>query len=180
MTAAAPALLTLSDISKSFTGVAALRGINLTIHAGQVHTLLGENGAGKSTLIKILAGVHQADSGTMLLDGTPYRPANPRQAAARGIAVVFQELSLCNNLTVAENILATREPAHYGIINRKALYRRARELVQDLNLPIDVEARVADLSIAQRQLVEIAKGLSHDARVIILDEPTSSLSDAEA
>ena len=180
MTAAAPALLTLSDISKSFTGVAALRGINLTIHAGQVHTLLGENGAGKSTLIKILAGVHQADSGTMLLDGTPYRPANPRQAAARGIAVVFQELSLCNNLTVAENILATREPARYGIINRKALYRRARELVQGLNLPIDVEARVADLSIAQRQLVEIAKGLSHDARVIILDEPTSSLSDAEA
>ncbi|MFC0034804.1 sugar ABC transporter ATP-binding protein [Cardiobacterium valvarum] len=180
MTAAAPALLNLRDISKSFTGVAALRGINLTIHAGQVHTLLGENGAGKSTLIKILAGVHQADSGTMLLDGTPYRPANPRQAAARGIAVVFQELSLCNNLTVAENILATREPARYGIINRKALYRRARELVQDLNLPIDVEARVADLSIAQRQLVEIAKGLSHDARVIILDEPTSSLSDAEA
>ena len=180
MTAAAPALLNLRDISKSFTGVVALRGINLTIHAGQVHTLLGENGAGKSTLIKILAGVHQADSGTMLLDGTPYRPANPRQAAARGIAVVFQELSLCNNLTVAENILATREPARYGIINRKALYRRARELVQDLNLPIDVEARVADLSIAQRQLVEIAKGLSHDARVIILDEPTSSLSDAEA
>ena len=81
---------------------------------------------------------------------------------------------------MAENILATREPARYGIINRKALYRRARELVQDLNLPIDVEARVADLSIAQRQLVEIAKGLSHDARVIILDEPTSSLSDAEA
>ena len=180
MTAAAPALLNLRDISKSFTGVAALRGINLTIHAGQVHTLLGENGAGKSTLIKILAGVHQPSGGSMTLDGAPYAPASPREAAARGIAVVFQELSLCNNLTVAENILATREPARYGFINRKALYRRARQLVDELQLPVDVEARVADLSIAQRQLVEIAKGLSHEAKVVILDEPTSSLSDAEA
>ena len=181
MTAAADdALLQLRGIGKVFTGVAALRDINLTVRAGQVHTLLGENGAGKSTLIKILAGVHQPSGGSMTLDGAPYAPASPREAAARGIAVVFQELSLCNNLTVAENILATREPARYGIINRRALYRRARQLVEELQLPVDVEARVADLSIAQRQLVEIAKGLSHDAKVVILDEPTSSLSDAEA
>ena len=181
MTAAADdALLQLRGIGKVFTGVAALRDINLTVRAGQVHTLLGENGAGKSTLIKILAGVHQPSGGSMTLDGAPYAPASAREAAARGIAVVFQELSLCNNLTVAENILATREPARYGFINRKALYRRARQLVDELQLPVDVEARVADLSIAQRQLVEIAKGLSHEAKVVILDEPTSSLSDAEA
>ena len=181
MTATADdALLQLRGIGKVFTGVAALRDINLTVRAGQVHTLLGENGAGKSTLIKILAGVHQPSGGSMTLDGAPYAPASPREAAARGIAVVFQELSLCNNLTVAENILATREPARYGIINRRALYHRARQLVDELQLPVDVEARVADLSIAQRQLVEIAKGLSHDAKVVILDEPTSSLSDAEA
>ena len=178
--AADDALLQLRGIGKTFTGVAALRDINLTVRAGRVHTLLGENGAGKSTLIKILAGVHQPSGGSMMLSGAPYAPASPREAAARGIAVVFQELSLCNNLTVAENILATREPARYGIINRRALYRRARQLVAELQLPVDVDARVADLSIAQRQLVEIAIGLSHDAKVVILDEPTSSLSEAEA
>ena len=181
MTAAVDdALLQLRGIGKVFTGVAALRDINLTVRAGQVHTLLGENGAGKSTLIKILAGVHQPSGGSMTLDGAPYAACKPARGGARGIAVVFQELSLCNNLTVAENILATREPARYGFINRKALYRRARQLVDELQLPVDVEARVADLSIAQRQLVEIAKGLSHEAKVVILDEPTSSLSDAEA
>lgn len=178
--AADDALLQLRGIGKTFTGVAALRDINLTVRAGRVHTLLGENGAGKSTLIKILAGVHQPSGGSMMLSGAPYAPASPREAAARGIAVVFQELSLCNNLTVAENILATREPARYGIINRRALYRRARQLVDELQLPVDVDARVADLSIAQRQLVEIAKGMSHEAKVVILDEPTSSLSEAEA
>ena len=115
MTAAVDdALLQLRGIGKVFTGVAALRDINLTVRAGQVHTLLGENGAGKSTLIKILAGVHQPSGGSMTLDGAPYAPASPREAAARGIAVVFQELSLCNNLTVAENILERKErPVRY-------------------------------------------------------------------
>ncbi|MDO5091602.1 MAG: sugar ABC transporter ATP-binding protein [Cardiobacteriaceae bacterium] len=173
-------LLSLHGIGKRFAGVAALQGVDLTLRRGRVHTLLGENGAGKSTLIKILAGVHQPGEGTMQRHGKPYAPKNPREAAAAGIAVVFQELSLCNHLTVAENIFATREPARFGFIDRKALYAKARALVADLDLPIDVEARVADLSIAQRQLVEIAKGLSHAAEVVILDEPTSSLSDAEA
>ena len=115
MTAAADdALLQLRGIGKTFTGVAALRDINLTVRAGRVHTLLGENGAGKSTLIKILAGVHQPSGGSMMLSGAPYAPASPREAAARGIAVVFQELSLCNNLTVAENILERKErPVRY-------------------------------------------------------------------
>lgn len=172
-------LLSLHGIGKRFAGIPALQGIDLALRRGRVHTLLGENGAGKSTLIKILAGVHQPSEGTMMLRGKPYAPQNPREAAKSGIAVVFQELSLCNNLSVAENMLATREPSRFGFIDRKALYRRAQALVEDLGLPVDVHARVADLSIAQRQLVEIAKGLSHDADVVILDEPTSSLSDSE-
>lgn len=173
-------LLTLQDIGKRFGAVTALQGISFNLRRGRVHTLLGENGAGKSTLIKILAGVHQPSSGTMTLRGEHYAPESPTVAAQSGIAVVFQELSLCNHLSVAENILATREPATFGFIHRKALYRRAETLVQELGLPVDVHARVADLSIAQRQLVEIAKGLSHEADVVILDEPTSSLSDSEA
>lgn len=174
------ALLVLQGVGKRFGVVTALHDITLTVRAGRVHTLLGENGAGKSTLIKILAGVHAPSEGQMFLRGEPFAPQDPRAAAQSGIAVVFQELSLCNNLTVAENILATREPARFGFIGRKALYRKAQALVEDLGLPVDVYARVGDLSIAQRQLVEIAKGLSHDAQVVILDEPTSSLSDSEA
>ncbi len=116
----------------------------------------------------------------MWLRGEPYSPATPQEAARRGLAIVFQELSLCNNLSVAENILATREPSRLGWISDAKLIAKAKALVDDLGLPINVHAKVGDLSMAQRQLVEIAKGLSHDADVVILDEPTSSLSDSEA
>lgn len=177
---AADTILKITDVTKSFGQVAALKGMRLEVRRGRVHTLLGENGAGKSTLMKILAGVHGATSGEIVLDGQPYRPANPQEAASLGLAIVFQELSLCNNLTVAENILATREPRRFGFINDKALVAKAQRIVADLGLPIDVTEKVGNLSIAQRQLVEIAKGLSHDAKVVILDEPTSSLSDSEA
>ncbi len=173
-------VLKISNVTKSFGQVAALKSMRLEVRRGRVHTLLGENGAGKSTLMKILAGVHNATSGEIFLDDQPYRPANPQQASALGLAIVFQELSLCNNLTVAENILATREPRRFGFINDKALVARAKAIVAELGLPIDVTEKVGNLSIAQRQLVEIAKGLSHDAKVVILDEPTSSLSDSEA
>lgn len=173
-------ILKITDVTKSFGQVAALKGMRLEVRRGRVHTLLGENGAGKSTLMKILAGVHTATSGEITLDGQAYRPASPQDAASLGLAIVFQELSLCNNLTVAENILATREPRRFGFINDKALVAQARRIVADLGLPIDVTEKVGNLSIAQRQLVEIAKGLSHDAEVVILDEPTSSLSDSEA
>ncbi|HEV7310043.1 sugar ABC transporter ATP-binding protein [Ensifer sp.] len=173
-------ILEIDNVTKSFGQVAALRGMRLKVRRGRVHTLLGENGAGKSTLMKILAGVHEATSGAITLDGKPYRPADPQDAASLGLAIVFQELSLCSNLTVAENILATREPRRFGFINDKALIARARAIVADLGLPIDVSEKVGNLSIAQRQLVEIAKGLSHEAKVVILDEPTSSLSDSEA
>ncbi|ASJ63258.1 sugar ABC transporter ATP-binding protein [Sinorhizobium meliloti] len=177
---AADTILKITDVTKSFGQVAALKGMRLQVRRGRVHTLLGENGAGKSTLMKILAGVHGATSGEIVLDGQAYRPANPQEAASLGLAIVFQELSLCNNLTVAENILATREPRRFGFINDKALVAKAHRIVADLRLPIDVTEKVGNLSIAQRQLVEIAKGLSHDAKVVILDEPTSSLSDSEA
>ncbi|MDX0591252.1 ATP-binding cassette domain-containing protein [Sinorhizobium medicae] len=173
-------ILKITDVTKSFGQVAALKGMRLEVRRGRVHTLLGENGAGKSTLMKILAGVHTATSGEITLDGQAYRPASPQDAASLGLAIVFQELSLCNNLTVAENILATREPRRFAFINDKALVAQARRIVADLGLPIDVTEKVGNLSIAQRQLVEIAKGLSHDAEVVILDEPTSSLSDSEA
>lgn len=175
-----PPVLSLHHIARHFGPVIALKHMNLEVHRGRVHTLLGENGAGKSTLMKILAGVHPASSGEMHLRGEPYAPSTPQEAARNGLAIVFQELSLCNNLTVAENILATREPARLGWISDARLVARARALVDELGLPINVHARVGDLSMAQRQLVEIAKGLSHEADVVILDEPTSSLSDSEA
>ncbi|GAB1583979.1 sugar ABC transporter ATP-binding protein [Phyllobacterium phragmitis] len=173
-------VLEIRDVAKSFGPVTALKSMRLKVRRGRVHTILGENGAGKSTLMKILAGVFRPTSGSILLDGAPYAPSDPQDAARAGLTIVFQELSLCNNLTVAENILATREPATAGFINDRALTARAAAIVNELNLPVDVSDKVANLSIAQRQLVEIAKGLSIDAKVVILDEPTSSLSDSEA
>ncbi|KKX27113.1 sugar ABC transporter ATP-binding protein [Rhizobium sp. LC145] len=176
----ADTILKITDISKTFGPVAALKNMHLDVRRGRVHTLLGENGAGKSTLMKILAGIYQPTEGSISFEGKPYHPANPQDAAAFGLTIVFQELSLCNNMTVAENILATREPATAGFINDRKLNGRAAEIVRELGLPISVEAKVGDLSIAQRQLVEIAKGLSIEAKIVILDEPTSSLSDSEA
>lgn len=175
-----PPVLSLSNVAKHFGPVTALKRMDLNVKRGRVHTLLGENGAGKSTLMKVLAGVHAPSAGDIRLRGEPYAPASPQEAARSGLAIVFQELSLCNNLSVAENILATREPSRLGWISDSKLIARAKALVDDLGLPINVHARVGDLSMAQRQLVEIAKGLSHDADVVILDEPTSSLSDSEA
>lgn len=173
-------VLSVRDVKKNFGPVEALKNMQMKIRPGRVHTILGENGAGKSTLMKILVGVHPPTSGEMELDGQPYLPQNPTEAALRGLAIVFQELSLCNNLSVAENIMATHEPARWGFINDRKLRQQAATLVQDLGLPVNVDAKVGHLSIAQRQLVEIAKGLSHPAKVLILDEPTSSLSDSEA
>ncbi|PDT50125.1 D-xylose ABC transporter ATP-binding protein [Sinorhizobium fredii] len=173
-------VLQIRDVAKSFGSVQALKRMNLSVRRGRVHTLLGENGAGKSTLMKILAGVYKPTSGTILLDGKTYQPQNPRAARAHGISIVFQELSLCRNLSVAENIFASHEPSRFGFVRDRELIANAEALIEDLGLPVDVRVKVADLSIAQRQLVEIAKGLSLPADVIILDEPTSSLSDNEA
>ena len=176
----AETVLEIRDVAKSFGAVQALKRMNLKVRRGRVHTLLGENGAGKSTLMKILAGVYKPTSGDIMLDGKAYHPQNPRDARAHGISIVFQELSLCRNLSVAENIFASHEPSRFGFIRDRELVGSAEALIEDLGLPVDVHAKVGDLSIAQRQLVEIAKGLSLPADVIILDEPTSSLSDSEA
>lgn len=173
-------VLEIRNMAKSFGVVQALRRMNLKVRRGRVHTLLGENGAGKSTLMKILAGVYTPTSGEIFLDGKQYQPQNPRHARAHGISIVFQELSLCRNLSVAENIYASHEPSRFGFIQDRELVQKAEALIKDLGLPVDVHAKVGDLSIAQRQLVEIAKGLSLPADVVILDEPTSSLSDSEA
>jgi len=173
-------VLEITDVAKSFGSVIALKRMNLVVRRGRVHTLLGENGAGKSTLMKILAGVFQPTSGSIRLRGTSYAPKNPRDARASGISIVFQELSLSRNLTVAENIFANNEPSRFGFIRENALNFDASKLIAELGLPVDPRSKVGDLSIAQRQLVEIAKGLSQPADVVILDEPTSSLSDSEA
>lgn len=173
-------VLEISNIAKTFGPVVALKRMNLTVRRGRVHTLLGENGAGKSTLMKILAGLFKPTSGTIELKGQIYTPKNPKDARASGISIVFQELSLSRNLSVAENILANNEPSRFGFIRERELNAEATKLIAELGLPVDARAKVGDLSIAQRQLVEIAKGLSRPADVVILDEPTSSLSDSEA
>ncbi|MDH7793595.1 sugar ABC transporter ATP-binding protein [Ochrobactrum sp. AN78] len=179
-TSDAEVVLKISDVAKSFGPVVALKRMNLIVRKGRVHTVLGENGAGKSTLMKILAGVFKPTSGSIVLNGMAYAPKTPREARARGVAIVFQELSLSRNLSVAENIFANNEPSRLGFIQKRSLNAKAVELINALGLPVDPRARVSDLSIAQRQLVEIAKGLSQPADVVILDEPTSSLSDSEA
>ena len=172
-------LLRMRGISKAFPGVQALMGVDLDVRAGEVHAVVGENGAGKSTLMKILAGVYQADAGTVVLDSQAAHIENPRQAMALGIAMIHQELNLAPNLSVAENIFLGRVPARLGLVDWAGLDRRTQALVKRLDIDFDARALVEDLSVARQQMVEIAKALSLDARVIIMDEPTSALTERE-
>jgi ABC-type sugar transport system ATPase subunit len=174
-------LLEMKSITKSFPGVKALDGVNFDLHAGEIHALVGENGAGKSTLIKILAGVypHSEYGGEIILDGSERRFANVREAEQAGIAVIYQELSLVKDLNVAENIFLGREPSRFGVINWDELYSRAQKLLHDLHLDLDLRTPVRNLGIGQQQLVEVAKALSQNARILVLDEPTAALTDAE-
>src|SRR6266699_2832749 len=176
-----PPLLEMRNITKSFPGVRALDGVSFTLNTGEIHALVGENGAGKSTLIKILAGVypHPEYGGEITLDGSARHFANVRDAENAGIAVIYQELSLVKDLSVAENIFLGREPRRFGIINWEELYSRAQKLLDDLHLTIDSTSPVRKLGIGQQQLVEIAKALSQNARIVVLDEPTAALTDAE-
>ena len=171
------ALIELSGISKSFASVRVLQDISFDVRAGEVHALLGENGAGKSTLIKIMGGVHRADSGEMQVNGKAVHFTSPRAAAANGIAVVHQELLLFPDLSVAENIFMGHAPrTKWGALDWPQMRTRARELLDRLQSQhIDVDDRVGALSVANRQRVEIARALSQDARVLIMDEPTASL-----
>ena len=175
------ALLTLRGIEKRFGGVIALGGVDFELRAGEIHALLGENGAGKSTLIKILGGIHRPDSGSIFVDGRAVEIEEVTDADKLGIRLIHQELSLAPNLSVAENIFLGREPGRFGLLDHRQLLANAQALIADMGLLeiSSVEARVADLSVAQQQLVEIARALSTRARILILDEPTASLSEAE-
>lgn len=170
----------LQHIGKSFPGVRALHDITLAIMPGEIHALCGENGAGKSTLMNIVTGNLQPDAGTMLLNGVAFRPANARQALQQGIAMVHQHLSLVDTLSVAENIFANRQPVgSWGLISYRLLYDRTRLLLHSLGIDIDPRIAVSLLSPAQKQMVEIAKALSASPQVLILDEPTASLTPPE-
>src|SRR4030095_10808430 len=174
-----PPLLEMTGITKSFPGVKALDGVTFDLNQGEIHALVGENGAGKSTLIKILAGVypHGEYGGEILLDGSQRQFGSVRDSEHAGIAVIYQELSLVKDLSVAENIFLGREPRRFGIINWEELYGRAQKLLDELNLAINPLTPVRNLGIGQQQLVEIAKALSQNARIVVLDEPTAALTD---
>lgn len=173
-------LVRMVGIAKSFSGVKALQGVDFTIHAGRINALMGENGAGKSTLIKVLGGVHRPDAGEIFVDGRAVEIANPIAATRLGISIVHQELMLIPELTVAENIFMAREPISSGLINFKQMRQDAQQLLAELDLDVDPSVPVRTLSVAQQQVVEIARALSTQARVLVLDEPTSALSERES
>src|SRR5215207_4157251 len=174
-------LLEMREITKSFPGVRALDGVSFDLHKGELHALVGENGAGKSTLMKVLGGVYPFGSygGDVVIDGQVRQFAGVRDSEHAGVAVIFQELSLIKGLTIGENIFLGREPSRFGVIRWEELYRRARKLLDELRLPVDPRTPVRNLGIGQQQLVEIAKALSQEARILVLDEPTAALTESE-
>lgn len=174
-------LLEMKDITKEFPGVKALDEVNLDLHEGEFHALVGENGAGKSTLMKVLSGVYPYGNykGDILINGEIQKFQTIREAENAGIAIIFQELSLVKELTIAENIFLGREPSNLGVINWHKMYQDAAKLLKDLNLDINPSTEVGDLGIGQQQLVEIAKALSQDAKLLVLDEPTAALTESE-
>ena len=174
-------LLEVHDLTVEFPGVKALDGVSFDVRPGEVHALVGENGAGKSTLLKVLGGVNTPTRGTVTLAGESYRPSRPRDAQAAGIAVIYQEFTLFRDLTVAENVFSGREPHHRitRAIDYAAIRSECRRIFAQLDVALDPDAQVGDLSISEQQLVEIAKALSVDGRVIIMDEPTAALASSE-
>ncbi|WP_136626122.1 sugar ABC transporter ATP-binding protein [Bradyrhizobium macuxiense] len=173
-------LVMVNGINKRFGGVRALRDVNLEVRAGEVLALLGENGAGKSTLIKILSGVHAPDGGAIEIEGRPAAFDSPAKSREAGIAVVYQDLSLVESLSVADNLLLGREPlARFGFVRKRALMAQAEAFLAQLGIPLDIKATVGSLPFAYRQMTEIAKALMGEVRLLILDEPTSSLTSDE-
>jgi len=173
-------LLEMRDISKTFGASKALSHVSLTVHSGEVHALMGENGAGKSTLMKILSGAYTADpGGSVLIDGEPVTLGDPLKAKAHGIAVIYQELSLAPNLTVAQNMFLGNEPSRFGLADHAKMRRRAEPILKQLGIGFDATRRVAELSLGERQMVEIARALTTNARIIVMDEPTTSLTTRE-
>ncbi len=173
-------LLEVEKVRKAFPGVLALDDVSFRLKRGHVHALMGENGAGKSTLMKIIAGIYIPDSGSFRLKGQEIRLTSPLEALQYGIAMIHQELNLMNYMTVAENIWIRREPLNgFGFVRHEEMRRRTSELFDRLDINIDPEAEVRDLSVANRQMVEIAKAVSYNSDILIMDEPTSALTDRE-
>ena len=172
-------LLTMKNIYKSFPGVNALINIDFNLEEGQIHALMGENGAGKSTLIKVLTGVEKLDKGEIQLLGNKILPKSPHDAQGLGISTVYQEVNLCNNLSVAENMFIGREPMKFGRIDWKEMRKRAKLALEKLNIDIDVTKNLDTYSVAIQQMVAIARAVDIDAKVLILDEPTASLDEKE-
>jgi ribose transport system ATP-binding protein len=172
-------LVEMTDIDKAFPGVRALAKARFELRPGEVHALMGENGAGKSTLMKILSGVYSRDSGAVLLNGEPVEITSPRQAQSLGIGIIHQELALMRDLTAAQNIFIGREPRRFGILDEKKLNADAAAIFASMNLRLEPTVKVETLTIAKQQMVEIAKALSYRSSVLIMDEPTAALNDAE-
>ena len=179
MSGATAPFLEMRGITKQFPGVLALDKVSLSIYPGKVLALVGENGAGKSTLMKVLSGVHKMDAGEILLNGKPVTIGNPLASRQMGISIIYQELSVLNNMDIAENIFVGRERKKNGMVDKKAQHEEARRLLARVGLSIDTHTRVGKFSTAQKQMVEVAKALSFDAKLIIMDEPTSSLTEKE-
>ncbi len=174
-----PPLLRMRGIRKSFPGVKALKGVDLTLHNGEVLALLGENGAGKSTLIKILGGAHQPDDGTIEIDGQPASVSTPQASQASGIGIIYQEFNLIPFLSARENIFLGQEPGHVSFIPKGSEETRAKSLFKRIGVEVPIDANCNDLTVAQQQIVEIAKTLAQDARIIVMDEPSAALSPRE-
>lgn len=172
-------IISLKNVHKSFGGVSVLNGVDFDLQKGSVHALVGQNGAGKSTMMKILTGVYTCDSGAIYIDGSKVKMNSYSDAVSHGISLIFQELSLIPTLTVAENIFLNREILEGPFLGKKSMERKAHELLQSLDIDVDVHSRVEDLDVGVCQMIEIAKALSVNAKVLILDEPTASLSEKE-
>ena len=167
-------IVELSHINKSFPGVKALDDVSFDLNEGEVMALIGENGAGKSTLMKILSGVYQPDSGEIKVFGVTVEGLTPKKVQELGIAIIHQELNMCTHLTVAENIFLGREKTKGMVLSASEMNREARNILERLGMDIDPETVVGDLAVSKQQMVEIAKALSANARILIMDEPTSS------
>jgi ribose transport system ATP-binding protein len=176
----APPALEVRGVSKRFPGVHALDRVDLDVRRGEVHVLLGENGAGKSTLMKILSGVYSRDEGRIFIDGQEVEPRSPRHAQTLGISIIYQTFSQAPHLNVAENLFLGREPLTvWGTIDARRIHAMSREALARVGLALDPQTPIKKLSVAQRQMVEIAKALTLDAKIVIMDEPTSALTDRE-
>lgn len=172
-------VLTVSNLTKRYPGTTALDSVSLDVKQGEVHVLVGENGAGKSTLVRCIGGSESPDEGSMLLAGSPYVPAGPSDSFARGIQIVHQELALLPGLSVAENLFVQKLPSRFGLVDKKALRANAKDLLRRVGLDISPDTKVETLGIAQMQLLEIAKALWTDVRLLVLDEPTATLTPPE-